>query len=1199
LNFLRSRWFGLAAFALALSLPACSGSAGTIPQPGPTVTPPPNVIKLSVASVTITGDSPESVQISQPGYDGTFTERDDCAGLARVSLHRNGNGEAELVIIPIGKGTCSITITGGGGAKVKLPLTVAPSPVVATPASLSFSATGASASQDVSVSQSDFSKGFKLADNCSGIARIAATANAKGAATYKVTPLAKGSCTATFDGGLQESASVFIDVEPPGTVNVKPESLAFTSTGSGATRRADVSQNGYVGKFTESDDCATIAQLRQTANANGNASYDVTPLAKGDCVATFAGGNGAVGRLSISVAPPGSVLVDPSSLQFETTGSAATQKVSVSQQGFTGAFKETDTCSGIATIASSVNANGHATYRVTPVAKGACAATFEGGRKETAPLSITVAPPGSIVVKPASLSFESVGSSAAKPVAVSQSGFTGSFGESDNCNGIATVVASSNAGGRASYVVTPVASGTCAATFSGGNKETSPLPVSVMAPSPGDVVVTPDSLTFTALGPSAAQNVTVSQSHYDGAFTETNTCAGIATIAASTTTGGGTAAYSVTAVAQGTCSATFTGGAGKSAPLTISVMQTQPGNVIVTPNSLKFTVLGPSGSQSVTVSQTHYDGAFTEKDTCTGIATVSAKTGGAPGAYSVTAIAQGTCSATFTGGGGKSAPLSITVAPPVTGDVVVSPSSLTFTSLGPDGAQNVTVSQAHYEGSFSEKDTCAGIAVVAATKATGTGSAAYAVTALAKGTCSATFTGGGGKSTPLPVAVAPLGPVEVTPSSLTFVATGPGAARDVAISQSGYTGAFTESNTCAGIATLTQKSDTGGNASYSVTPVANGDCIATFTGGNRELAPLEVSVNVPPPGNVVVDPSALTFTSTGAGAAKNVKVSQSGFTGSFTETNTCTGIATIVPANASGKTEFKVTPLAKGDCTATFHGGNGETAPLSIDVAPPGTVELDPSSLQFYRSGSANAKNVNVSQTNYAGVFSETNTCSGIATVTATINAAGKATYQVVADAKGSCTVTFTGSPGESAPLPVTVTLPGAVVVKPSSLAFHSIGFTKYVEVSQSGYLGSFTVSTACTQATIARIAGAFGHELFAVTATKLGTCEATFEGANAQKTSLPITVSGFPTGPVLTAPGSLKFDGTGFGNAQHLLIGQLFYEGTFRISGCAGIARFTEIFNGFGVADFRVVPERRGKCSATITGGEGKTANVPIEVRR
>jgi hypothetical protein len=972
-----------------------------------------------VPNVTFSGDGPQSVQISQPGYNGKFTEKDDCEGIARVSLRHNGNGKAELVVVPIGKGSCTITIAGGGSASVKIPVTVTPSPVEASPASLSFTSTGSGASQNVLVSQKDFSKRFVSSDNCDGVARITASSNAGGQATYKVTPVAKGSCTATFAGGLQESASVFIDVEIAGDVRVKPTALAFTSTGSSAAKKADVSQDGYDGKFSESDTCDAVAKIRQTSNAGGRASYTVTPVAKGDCVATFAGGNGAKGRLSISIAPPGDILVKPSSLQFDTTGSSAAQNAEVTQSGFNDAFKETNTCSGIATIDALSNKNGRARYRVTPVAKGSCAATFQGGHGQTAPLAIAVTPPGKVVVTPASLAFDAVGPGAAKPATVTQKDYTGSFGEVDNCTNIATVIASSNGGGKATYSVTPVAAGNCSATFSGANGETAPLAISVTPPPPANVVV--------------------------------------------------------------------------------------------------------------------------------------------------------------------------------------APSSLTFTTIGPDGSQAVKVSQAHFDGSFSETNDCAGIAVVKNGKAVG-GEADSTVTALAKGTCSATYTGGGGKSAPLSITVAPIGPVDVQPSSLTFVAVGSGAAQDVAVTQSGFSGTFAESDTCSGIATVAEQSNAGGSASYKVTPVANGTCEATFLGGNKKTGPLPIVVDIPPPGNVIVGPNALTFTATGSGASQNVTVSQTGFTGSFTVTGNCSGIATIAPASAVGKTEFKVTPDAKGDCTATFHGANHESAPLTISVAPPGSVVVDPAALAFDKTGPTNGKDVAVSQSSYSGTFTESNSCSGIAAVRAKTNAGGHAAYAVTPITRGACSVTFTGGGGESAPLSVTVTPPGNVVVKPSSLTFHLLGSfgTRFVDVSQTGYEGSFSEASDCDgKASIVATSNGSGRATYKITPLVRARCTATFTGGNGEKAHLSVTIATFAPGPVIVAPDSLEFDRTGFASAKIALVGQLFYGGAFSVSGCDGIAKFTSPLNGDGAAVFKVDPIARGKCSATFIGGDGKRTLLKINVRR
>jgi hypothetical protein len=404
--------------------------------------------------------------------------------------------------------------------------------------------------------------------------------------------------------------------------------------------------------------CGSIAKIESLSNAGGRAAYKVTPEAKGDCIATVTGANGSKADLPISVAPPGDVLVNPGSLDFDLTGPEFVRNVGISQMGFIDAFTETDTCSGIATVVSSTNANGAATYRVAPVAGGTCTATFHGGHTETAPLSIAVTPPGKIVALPTSLSFDAVGSGAAKPVTVSQSGFAGSFGESDGCSNIASVFPSKNQDGNASYTVTPLANGTCIATFSGANKEIALLAISVAVPLPGDVSVTPHSLTLFTAGPGGSQQVKVTQLHYDGAFTEKNTCAGIAVIASVNTASGGAAEYSATAIAKGTCTAIFTGGDGKSAPLSVMVLAP----VEVQPDSLTFVHAGSGAARHVAVTQSGFTGAFTESDTCKGIATVSQQNNtGGTASYMITPIGNGDCVATFTGGDQQSAPLSVAV----------------------------------------------------------------------------------------------------------------------------------------------------------------------------------------------------------------------------------------------------------------------------------------------------------------------------------------------------------------------------------------------------------------------------------------------------------------------------------------------------------------------------------------------------------
>jgi hypothetical protein len=100
-----------------------------------------------------------------------------------------------------------------------------------------------------------------------------------------------------------------------------------------------------------------------------------------------------------------------------------------------------------------------------------------------------------------------------------------------------------------------------------------PAPTASSGPMPGTVTLSQTSLTFTAAGAANAQSTTASQANYTGTFTaSTTTCSGIATIAST-----GSAAFSVTPVAAGTCSFTITGGNNMTATLNVVVTTTTVG----------------------------------------------------------------------------------------------------------------------------------------------------------------------------------------------------------------------------------------------------------------------------------------------------------------------------------------------------------------------------------------------------------------------------------------------------------------------------------------------------------------------------------------------------------------------------------------------------------------------------------------------
>ena len=76
------------------------------------------------------------------------------------------------------------------------------------------------------------------------------------------------------------------------------------------------------------------------------------------------------------------------------------------------------------------------------------------------------------------------------------------------------------------------------------------------APSPGTLSASPSPLNLTAVG----QTLTFAalDPNFSGTFAQTNTCAGVATVAPASAVGSGSVTFSVTSLAAGTCDVTVT-----------------------------------------------------------------------------------------------------------------------------------------------------------------------------------------------------------------------------------------------------------------------------------------------------------------------------------------------------------------------------------------------------------------------------------------------------------------------------------------------------------------------------------------------------------------------------------------------------------------------------------------------------------------
>ena len=123
----------------------------------------------------------------------------------------------------------------------------------------------------------------------------------------------------------------------------------------------------------------------------------------------------------------------------------------------------------------------------------------------------------------------------------------------------------------------------------GGNSAPSPPPTSTPVASAGATVLPqsspspapsatpqltaiPQALSLDGIGAGFAADVTIGEAGFSGTFDESDTCAGVAVVAAQSTHGPA-AVFVVTGVAAGTCTATFTGVASTTIVVPIVVTQ--------------------------------------------------------------------------------------------------------------------------------------------------------------------------------------------------------------------------------------------------------------------------------------------------------------------------------------------------------------------------------------------------------------------------------------------------------------------------------------------------------------------------------------------------------------------------------------------------------------------------------------------------
>lgn len=184
-----------------------------------------------------------------------------------------------------------------------------------------------------------------------------------------------------------------------------------------------------------------------------------------------------------------------------------------------------------------------------------------------------------------------------------------------------------------------------------------------------------------------------------------------------------------------------------------------------------------------------------------------------------------------------------------------------------------------------------------------------------------------GAATLTVVAAAPT----VNPTSLNFSSA---ATQTFTATENGYSGPLSASSGNIQVATVTPASANGPSATFTVTPVGGGTTTITVSDASSNTATVSVSVTG---GVIVIDqtpvatPATLTFETS---ASQTFSVKETDYTGVFTESDNCNGIASVGPSSAKGPSAtFTVTPANGGTCSVSVTDAQGNPANVAISVS--------------------------------------------------------------------------------------------------------------------------------------------------------------------------------------------------------------------------------------------------------------------------
>jgi hypothetical protein len=251
--------------------------------------------------------------------------------------------------------------------------------------------------------------------------------------------------------------------------------------------------------------------------------------------------------------------------------------------------------------------------------------------------------------------------------------------------------------------------------------------------------------------------------------------------------------------------------------------------------------------------------------------------------------------------------------------------------------------------------------------------------------CAAIFAACTPASVSSPPTASSTGPTVTLPgggSSLPLTASGAGSTATIIVSETGYTGNFSATTSNRHVVTVSPATvaasaesdsrhrDATGSATFIATAVGAGSAAISISDNSGNATSIPVTVTSPsgspassptptvsptataspaptasptptppPPGVLSVNPASIQIYGTGTSNAAAIFVQETGYSGSFAQTNTCSSIATIAPASATGPTAtFTAVGVNAGTCSTTFSDASSQHTTISITVTTSGFV---------------------------------------------------------------------------------------------------------------------------------------------------------------------------------------------------------------------------------------------------------------------